>query len=456
MKRTDPPLQICLLSLGCPKNLVDSEVIAGRLADEGLEIIRDPEEADAVVINTCGFVESARRESLETIDEVCRLKSSGVISAVVVVGCLVQRYRKALLKEIPEVDAFLPITDYSGLPGILRALFDESPGASTVRGLGGGRRTPETDLCRLLLTRPHTSYLRVAEGCNHRCSFCAIPSIRGRLRSKPVETLVREAQALADAGVKEINLVAEDTTDYGRDLEGKALLPRLRLPGLLRRLARVDGLRWIRILYAYPSRVTDDLIAEMARNPKVLPYIDMPIQHISERILKSMRRGTPPGRIRERIDRLRARIPGVVLRTRVIVGYPGESEAEFLELLDFLEEIRFERLGAFPFSPEEDTPAGTLPKRVPDTVIRERLDRVMTLERRIIRRRNKSLVGGLEEVIVDVVGSDNQAYGRTRADAPDIDCGVMLKASRGLEAGGLIQARITGFSGYDLLAVPVT
>lgn len=443
-------MKVCIVSLGCPKNLVDSEVIAGHLTDGSLDIVLEPDGADAVIINTCGFVDEARKESMDTIREMCRLKSRGGVSSVVVVGCLVQRFRRSLKRAADQVDAFLPITDYSGVPALLKRL-ERGEDLRTRSGRGGGPRTPDTDQGRVLLTLPHVSYLRIAEGCNHRCSFCAIPSIRGRLKSKPMESLIREAEGLAALGVKEVNLVAEDTTDYGRDLEG-----RIRLRGLLHNLNKIKELRWIRILYAYPSRVTGELIEEMADNPKVLEYIDMPIQHISSKILKSMRRGTSPALIRDVISRLRERIPNVVLRTSVVVGYPGEGEAEFQALHDFLKEVRFERLGAFPFSPEEDTAAARLPNMVPEEAARERLEIIMALQRSIIEERNKSLVGTEEEVIVDLVGDDGLSVARTRADAPDIDCNLILESRKKIEGGKILKARISGCSGYDLHGVPVS
>jgi ribosomal protein S12 methylthiotransferase len=434
--------RVCIISLGCPKNLVDSEVIVGHMVRDGFEIVVEPDGADAVIINTCGFVDSAKEESRRTIDEILGLKRSGRTGKVVVAGCLVQRFKKALEAELSEVDAFLPITDYSGIPDLLRGLGKNRR--------GGRPRKAETDLGRMLLTQPHVSYLRISEGCNHRCSFCAIPAIRGRLKSKPVDVLVAEAGALAAAGVRELNLVAEDSTDYGRDLEGRALLPEL-----LGELGGVEGLAWIRLLYAYPSRVSDELVKEMARNPKVLSYIDMPIQHMSGRLLKSMVRGTSPALIRRVVDSIRERIPGVILRTSVIVGYPGEEDDDFRMLVDYLQEARFERLGAFAFSPEEGTAAFRLDGRVPRVVAERRLEAVMRLQQAIIEDRNKSLVGTEEEVIVDTIQGDGTILGRTRADAPEIDCAVLMDPHEGLRPGTLIQTRITGHDGYDLLATPL-
>ncbi|MFH1998587.1 MAG: MiaB/RimO family radical SAM methylthiotransferase, partial [Planctomycetota bacterium] len=308
--------RISIISLGCPKNLVDSEVIAGHVAREGFEIVVEPADADVVIVNTCGFVDSAISESKETLSEICRLKAAGVIEAVLAVGCLVQRFADKLSEELPGVDAFLPITDYSDIPRMLHDILTQEEGGK-VQGRGGKPRTPDTDLGRLLLTCPHVSFLRVSEGCNHRCSFCAIPSIRGKLRSKPLSVLVAEAKGLASLGVKEINLVGEDSTDYGWDWDEKPALHKL-----LRKLGSIRGLEWIRILYAYPTRITQALIKEIAGNPKVVNYIDMPVQHISPRILKCMRRNTAPSQIRDVIAALREQVPNIVLRTSVIVGYP--------------------------------------------------------------------------------------------------------------------------------------
>ena len=438
-------MKVCLISLGCPKNLIDSEVMAGRIDAARMEIVYDPEDADVAVVNTCGFIEAAVEESTETILELCRLKEAGLLKGLVVAGCLVQRFHDDLVAQIPEVDAFLTISDYSELG---RAIEDAARGGKS-SARGGKRRSAETDLSRALLTPSHTAYLRIAEGCNHQCSFCAIPSIRGRLRSRPEKILLEEAGQLARLGVKELNLVAEDTTDYGRDLKDGSTLARL-LDGL----STVDGIEWIRILYAFPSRVTDELIDTMARNGKVLNYIDVPIQHISGPILRSMRRGTPPASIEKMILRLREKIPGIVLRTSVIVGYPGESAARFDELFAFLERVRFERLGAFGFSPESGTAAHGLAPGVARKAIDARIEKIMEFQRRVIEERNISLVGQTADAIVDVV-SDDHSRGRTAADAPDIDCGVHLvggNLEEGFEAGEIAKVRFTGHSGYDLIA----
>ena len=445
-------MRVCIISLGCPKNLVDSEVIAGHLdgASPGIELELDPAQADAVVINTCGFVEPARKESFDTIEEVLRLKEKGRLFAVVVVGCLVQLLGKKLkaMAMLEGVDAFLPISDYSGVPAVLKAL-EKNTSRSIPMKSGGAPRTSHTDMGRLLLTLPHVSYLRIAEGCNHSCSFCAIPAIRGRLRSKPMDALVDEAEALASLGVRELVLVAEDTTDFGRDIAGKPLLP-----DLLRRLSRVKGIGWIRILYAYPSRVTRELINEIAENPKVLNYIDMPVQHIDLRILKSMRRGTSPEKIVRIIETLRKEIPDIVIRTSVIVGYPGETERAFGKLFDFVKHTQFDRLGAFLFSEEERTPASRLPGRIPRHVAEKRLEKIMKLEKSIIVNRNKSLVGSELEVIVDGPAGGGKIAARTHGDAPEIDCVITIESNKSLKSGAVLKARVTGYDGYDLVGVP--
>jgi len=441
-------MKVSIISLGCPKNLIDSEVATGVLVGAGHDLVLEPEEADAVIINTCGFIEPAQRESMAVIEEIIDCKKRGLISALVVIGCLVQMFKKELEAGLPEVDAFLPISDYSGLPAVLESVqLGKSRGKVKLRG--GEARSSLTDMGRVLLTRPHSSYLRIAEGCNHRCSYCVIPTIRGKLKSKPLKTAIEEAEGLASIGVKEINLVAEDTTDYGKDLAGKPLLP-----DLLRGLRKIKGVRWIRILYAYPTRLTKSLVDVMSSTPEIVEYIDMPIQHISERILKSMFRGVGPQKVKNAVNLLRERIPGIAIRTSVIVGYPGETEEEFLELYNFLETVQFERLGVFTFSPQEGTPASVMPDMVPEQTKAERLDKIMTLQKSIIADRNKSLVGCDVEVIVDAPGSDSPAVGRTRSDAPDIDCIVKIESKRMLKSGTILNARITGFDGYDLNARP--
>ena len=438
-------LKVALLSLGCSKNLVDSEVLLARLAEAGIALTPRPEDAQVVVVNTCAFIGDAREESIDTLLEMAALKEEGRVRAVLAVGCLPQRHGEELARSLPEVDAFLPISDYSRIGEVVRTL---ASGGSPEGGdsLCGGRpKGPGADLDRLLLTPPSYAYLRVAEGCDHKCSFCAIPLIRGRLRSKPREVLLEEARRLAALGVKELNLVAEDTTAWGRDLGDRE-----GLAGLLRDLDRVEGIRWIRILYGYPWSVTPALLEAMAGLEKVLPYLDLPIQHFSSPVLEAMKRGAGAGKLRDLLFRIRREVPGVVLRTTVLVGHPRETDRRFRELMDFLAEFRFERLGAFAFSPEEGTPSAAMGGRPSRKTARARLEEVMRLNRQIMAERNRALLGGTVEVLVDRALEDGTFLGRTAADAPEVDGTVRIRSSRPLAEGDIVRIRVTGFEDYDL------
>lgn len=448
-------IKVSLVSLGCPKNLVDSEVLLGGASERGLVVTAEPEDADVAVVNTCGFIEAARLESLAAIREVARLRQSGRLKGLVVVGCMAERFAARIRAEVPAVDAILGLSDYAGVPDLLRALAGGREASPRVRG--GAPKGPDSDRTRLLLTPRSYAYLRIAEGCDRSCSFCAIPLIRGRQRSKPIETLVAEAEALAQAGVRELVLVAEDSTAYGLDLEGRRLLA-----PLLRELAGVGGLAWIRILYAYPDTIREDLVAEIRENPKVVPYLDMPVQHASAKILRAMKRGVSADRLRALMARLRADVPGLVLRTTFLVGFPGETDEDFEELVDFIEEQRFERFGVFPFSPEEGTSAAALPDRVPEEVARARCDRVLELGRRLIEERNESLVGNVLRVLVDgqacevPPGTGFERPGsvaRSEADAPEIDCCIHLPGR--YAPGTLLDVEVTASLGYDLVARPL-
>src|SRR5262245_35963836 len=336
VSKSKQPVRVALVSLGCAKNLIDSEVILGRVGEGACEIVRDPEAADIAIVNTCGFIEAAREESLRTIEELLLLKRRGTVQGVLVAGCMVKRFRPELEAKLPEVDAFLDISDYAD---VSKAIAGVTAGRKVAHLRGGRAKTGATDLARLLLTPEHFAYLRVSEGCDYKCTFCVIPHIRGLHVSKPREMLVEETEQLASLGVKEIALVGEDITSYGKDLgERGGLVP------LLRDLAGVDGIRWIRLLYTHPLSFPDALVDELASNDKLVPYVDMPIQHIDDDVLKRMKRGTPRRLIEERIATLRERIPGIALRTTIIVGFPGETEAAFESLLGFLGEARFERL----------------------------------------------------------------------------------------------------------------
>ncbi|MCB9898315.1 MAG: 30S ribosomal protein S12 methylthiotransferase RimO [Planctomycetes bacterium] len=468
---------VCLVSLGCSKNLVDSEVMAGHLGRAGLQLVSDPDEADLVVVNTCGFIDAAREESIDTILEHVARKKKGRLKGLVVSGCLVELHAAELAKQIPEVDAFLPLSDYSGVPSIVQAVLGGSlspggacpsaeggdvPGVSLTGDLaptrelrpGGLRKGPDDDLGRALLTPRHTAYLRLGEGCNHVCAFCAIPKIRGKLRSKPLEVLVEEAHALAALGTRELTLVAEDTTDWGKDLGG-----RQRLADLLRALGEVEGIRWVRVMYAHPATMDDDLAATMAAVPNVVPYLDIPVQHGDAEVLRRMRRGTSPERIRDLVRRLREAIPGITLRTTILTGFPGETEARFGRLLEMLEELRFDRVGCFVFSPESTTEAFTLRGRPSRKAAERRREAVMRLQRDVLQASNKARVGGVEEVLVDAVGELPGARGiwaaaRSVREAPEVD-GQILVALPDADAatpGDFVQVRMTGVQGYDMMA----
>ena len=449
------PVRVSLISLGCPKNLVDSEVLLGHAASEGLEIVREPEDADVAVVNTCGFIDSAKEESIQTILDVARLKEEN-LRGLVVVGCLSQRYGDELRRDIPEIDAVLGITDYSRVPQLLDHLARGGDGRFKNDAKGGNLKTADSDLTRLRLTPGSFSYLRIGEGCDHTCTFCAIPSIRGKQRSKPISTLVSEAEALAATGVRELVLVAEDSTAYGMDQERKRLLPQL-LDGL----SEVDGIEWIRVLYAYPHTVRPELTERLRENPKVVPYIDIPIQHIATPMLQAMKRGVSKEQVMRILDRLRDEVPGIAVRSTYIVGFPGETDADFEELLELTRDYRFERLGVFPYSREEGTPAYDIAGEVPEDVVGARIEAIMETSKRNIEERNESLLGQTIRVLVDHEHPEPQSFGfeglasvaRSFADAPEIDCNVHVSGSH--PSGSFLDVKVRGVAEYDLIADPV-
>ncbi len=436
------------VSLGCPKNLVDSERMLGKLAQDGYTLTPDADGADVVVINTCGFIEPARQESLGVIREMLALKEQGRVGSVVVAGCLAERKKDDLLREVPGVDHIVGVFGREEIAQVLdrtlykrrqdeqRSLFRPAP----VRAL--------EDTARLRITPRHYAYLKISEGCDRLCTFCAIPGMRGKHVTKPIEEVLREARELAADGVRELIVVAQDTTYYGLDLYG-----RVRLAELLRELNEVDGLEWIRILYAYPIHFTEELIETLAETSKIVPYLDMPLQHITDRMLKRMQRRVNRAETEDLLSRLRRAIPDLTLRTTFIVGFPGETEAEFEELCDFVRASRFERVGVFPYSLEPGTPAARLPDHLPEEVKEQRRDRLMEIQQELAFAWTRGLVGKELEVIVD--GPDPEVPGhmlaRGHADAPEIDCVVRLKG-KGLRSGDLVRARVTGTDGYDLAA----
>ncbi len=449
-------IRVAMISLGCARNLVDSEVLLGHAVEEGFSLVVEPSDADVVIVNTCGFVEEAKEESVETILDACRMKDDGSIKGVVAVGCLAQRYAKELEKDIPELDAVLGITDYSGVPKIIRKIVNGSEQRFVSSVDGGKPKAARSDIGRLLLTPKSYSYLRISEGCNHKCTFCAIPSMRGRNRSKPLDVLVEEASAIAAQGVKELVVVAEDSTAYGLDTHKKRLLHEL-----LGKLGDVEGIEWVRLMYAYPHTVSQELTEVMREHPKVLPYLDIPIQHIASPMLRAMKRGVSSAQVKDILYRLRDEVPGIAVRTTFIVGFPGETDADFEELRDFTAEFAFERMGAFAYSREETTPAHDLENQIEPELALARQAELMAIQKTVIETRNQTLVGQTLPVLVDGrdPGGAELCIGRSIFDAPEVDCSVLLPTSREdgveLRSGDMISCEITGVQGYDLVARPL-
>lgn len=439
--------RIALVTLGCDKNTVDSERMMAALVGHGARVSSEVDGADVVIVNTCGFIQSAKEQSIETILDAVQLKEDGGVRAVAAVGCLVQRHGEELEAELPEVDLFLGLTELSTLVPRLRE-----------RGLlpeeGDFVPTMERPLRILSTETPHTSFLKISEGCDHTCAFCAIPLMRGLHRSQPVEELVREAAGLGAAGVREINIVSQDTTWYGRDLRRKDRSAPL-LPDLLRALIDGTDIPWYRLFYMYPSGMTREIVDLIASEERIVPYLDVPLQHGSDRILELMRRPERQATIRERIGWLRDAIPDLTLRTTVIVGFPGETDDDLREMMDLLEELRFERVGAFGYSVEEGTRAVELPGRVPDDVIEERIEEVMELQRAISFERNEELVGSRQTVLLDQFldgDPDFAAVGRTRGQAADVDGVTHLRSvPDGIVVGSFVDATIVEAGDYDLI-----
>jgi ribosomal protein S12 methylthiotransferase len=488
------------VSLGCPKNLVDSEMILGNLGEGGLVLTPAADEADVIIVNTCGFIESAKEESIQAILEACEAKrDAGGSKKVVVAGCLGQRYGKELLREVPEVDAIIGLGEYDDIGAAVRGLVDSDP------SLGSRRRKPlfkvsdptkacSSEVGRFRLTPTHYAYVKISEGCDNPCTFCAIPSIRGGFRSKPIPMIESEVRELAASGAKEIILISQDTTSYGVDLTGRFDLPRL-----LEAIARVDGIEWIRILYVYPSFLTDEMIDAIARIEKVIKYVDIPLQHISDKMLRRMGRRSNEAKTRRLLESLRERVPGLYLRTTFIVGFPGEDEAEFRILREFVREFAFERLGVFEYSEEEGTPAATFADPVAPETRAKRLEEIMLVQQENAFRHNRSRKGEVARVLADGWSGpsprsspgpprsspgparDRRLIARSHGEAPEIDPVILvdvnsprsspgrakpepvrdsfreipLGLARAVEPGDFIEVEITGSKGYDLVARPV-
>ena len=436
-------MNIFFVSLGCDKNLVDSEVMLGLLDAKGYQIVDDETQADVMVINTCCFIHDAKEESIQTILDMARYKEEGRLKALVVTGCLAQRYKQEIIDEIPEVDVVLGTTSYDK---IVEAVEEALEGKSEVE-LADIDALPLPETKRLVTTGGHYAYLKIAEGCDKHCTYCIIPKVRGDFRSVPMEHLLEEAQNLVDGGVKELILVAQETTMYGTDLYGEK-----RLPQLLRALCKISGLRWIRILYCYPEEITDELIQVIKEEPKICHYLDLPIQHASDGILKRMGRRTSRAQLIETIEKLRREIPDIALRTTLITGFPGETQEQHEELMDFVDQMEFDRLGVFTYSPEEDTPAASMPDQIPEEVKEERQAELMELQQDIVFDQAEDRIG--EELLVMIEGkvADENAYvGRTYRDAPNVDGLIFVNTSEELMSGDFARVKVTGSADYDLI-----
>ncbi len=436
-------MKILCISLGCDKNLVDTERMLGLLRADGFSFTDDESEADAILINTCCFIGDAKEESVNTILEMAEWRKSGPCRALIVAGCLAERYRQEILDEIPEVDAVIGTSSFAEIAEVLKkALAGEKS-----QRFGDVNALPLPDADRIVTTGGYYAFLKIAEGCDKRCTYCIIPSLRGRYRSVPMERLLEEAGKLAEQGVKELILVAQETTLYGVDLYGKKTLPEL-----LRRLCRIPGIQWIRIQYCYPEEITDELISVIAEEEKICHYLDLPVQHASDPILKRMgRRATQEG-LRSIIGRLRERIPDIALRTTLISGFPGETQEDHETLMEFVDDMEFERLGVFAYSREEDTPAASFPDQIPEEVKEARRDEIMELQQEIAFEKSEAMEGRILEVLIEGKVADENAYvGRTYMDAPGVDGLLFLNTDEELLSGDFVRVKVTGAAEYDLI-----
>lgn len=433
--------KIGMVSLGCAKNQSDAEIMLGILLEDGCTIVDDPAEADVIVVNTCGFIESAKRESIDALLEMAQYKE-GKCRLLIASGCLAERYSDEIIKEIPEVDAVVGTGDYDRIAEAIKQAFE---GGKPVI-CGHRDRTPEERLPRILTTPPYTAYLKIADGCDNNCTYCAIPKIRGRFRSRKTEEIVSEAEELAQNGVKELILIAQDTTRYGVDLYGEYSLDKL-----LRELVKIKKIEWIRVHYYYTEAITDSLIDAMAENDKICNYIDMPIQHINNTVLRRMARRTTREETIEKIRKIREKMPDCIIRTSIITGFPGETEDQFEELYEFVKETRFDRMGVFAYSQEEGTPAASFENQIDENVKQERLDRLMTLQQGISLELNREKIGSVIDVLVEGYDADNYLfYGRSRGDSIDVDGKVYFGTEDEVEAGDIVQVKILDADEYDL------
>jgi ribosomal protein S12 methylthiotransferase len=436
--------KVSMVSLGCPKNLVDAEIMLGFLDREGYEITTDEKDADIIIVNTCAFIKEAKQESIDAILDLADRKHDGRCRLLIVTGCLPQRYQEELCRELPEVDIFIGTGDY---PRIAEIIAEKEVSSEQLRYIGDPNFIYDEESPRLKSTPVYSAYLKIAEGCSNCCSYCVIPSLRGSYRSRPVEALVTEARRLVEGGARELNLIAQDITNYGTDLAGKPTLEEL-----IRRLAEIEDLHWIRLLYAYPNGITDGLIRLIKEEKKVCKYLDIPLQHISDPILARMNRRSTSGEIRTLLAKLRGEIPDIALRTSLIVGFPGETDDDFKQLLQFVEEAQFDRLGVFCYSREEGTPAAEMMDQVSERIKRERYKKIMKAQSRLSFKRNRRLVGKVEEVIVEGYSEETELLlkGRSSRQAPDIDGQVYITAGTA-NIGDIVPLKITDSSDYDLI-----
>ena len=443
-------IKLFCVSLGCDKNLVDTEKMLGVAGGLGVSFTDDETEADAILINTCCFIVDAKEESVNTILDMARYKEEGKCRALIVAGCLAQRYKQEIIDEIPEVDAILGTTSYEEIGNVLTRLFEENgeeKKAEHISCFHDLKELPTQAEKRVMTTGGHYAFLKIAEGCDKRCTYCIIPYLRGPYRSVPMEQLLAEARELADNGVRELILVAQETTLYGKDLYGEKSLPKL-----LHELAQIPGIYWIRIQYCYPEEITDELIQTIKSEEKVCHYLDIPIQHASDRILRRMGRRTHKAELKERISALRREIPDIALRTTFICGFPGETQEDHEELMEFVDEMEFERVGVFTYSAEEDTPAYSYPDQIPEEVKEERRADVMELQQEIAFEHCENMVGKVLDVIIEGKVADEPAYvGRTYMDAPNVDGLIFVNADEMLMSGDFVRVKVTGANEYDLI-----
>ena len=437
-------MNVCMVSLGCDKNLVDSEEMLGVLSNRGFSIINDEREADVIIVNTCCFIEDAKKESIDMILEMAQYKETGRCKALIVSGCMAQRYKDDIVRDIPEADAVLGTSSTDKIFDVVEQVLKNGH----AEAVADASRTPEFagKTKRVITTGGYYEYLKIAEGCDKNCTYCAIPGMRGHYRSVPMEHLLNQAKYLAGAGTKELILVAQETTLYGLDLYGKKSLPEL-----LRKLSAVDGIEWIRILYCYPEEITDELIDEIAANEKVVHYLDMPMQSAADSVLKRMARRTNQAELRAIVERLRAKVPDIALRTTLITGFPGETQEDFEETYRFVNEMEFDRLGVFTYSQEEGTPAASFEGQLDEEVKNFRRSEIMELQQEISFEKSAECVGKLFDVLIEGYMPEEDIYvGRTYKDAPGVDGSVFIKADRELMSGSIVPVRITGSNEYDL------